>query len=145
MEFSPRDFQQEAGLTVFYDTCNFFYLFVTGDGEGGRELRLLERRNLVFADPLGGAIPINRDGAVWLRARMDYGRLTFFYSTDGRDFHAVCGVLDATNLSDEAYKEMGDHGFTGTFVGMACQDLSGGADGETAYADFAYLDYSTMQ
>ena len=45
-------------------------------------------------------------------------------------------VFDATLLSDEMTLP-GDPGFTGAFVGMACQDMSG----QARPAHFAWFDY----
>jgi xylan 1,4-beta-xylosidase len=44
-------------------------------------------------------------------------------------------VLDASKLSDEYAS---DFSFTGAFVGMACQDLSG----RSAHADFDFFEYA---
>jgi xylan 1,4-beta-xylosidase len=62
---------------------------------------------------------------VWLRATVDSLTLQFSYSLNGEDFINIAGALDCSNLSDEAYSEIGHEGHTGTFIGVACQDLSG--------------------
>ena len=137
MEFSPRDFQDMAGLCVFYDTFNFFYLYLSSDGRGTNELRVLVRDNLRFYDPLGCGIPIGDIATVWLRVNVYELTLKFSYSLDGESFTGIGGVLDCSDLSDEAYSEIGHEGHTGTFIGMACQGLSGREN----YADFESFTY----
>ena len=140
LEFHPEDFQQMAGLTVFYDTFNFFYLYLSGDGQGERELRVLIRDNLQFRDPLMHGIPVGDTSVIWMRVNVDGLTLRFSYSTDGETFTDVCGTLDCSDLSDEAYFDIGHEGHTGTFIGMACQDLSG----RRLHADFESFCYRRL-
>lgn len=65
---------------------------------------------------------------------------------DNKDFFDPLngGMLDCSNLADEHYAAMGHEGHTGTFVGMACQDLSGCVEGEVCFADFAYMTYTEV-
>ena len=141
MEFAPTDFQKMAGLTVFYDTYNFFYLYKSYDDELGEVLRIIVRDSLKFYNPLGGAIQIPKSEKIWLRARIDNLTLKFYYSIDNKTYEQVGPELDCSNLSDEAYCDIDHEGHTGTFIGMACQDLTGGANNTRAYADFASFTY----
>ena len=78
-------------------------------------------------------------GAVYLRADVDAEKLRFFYSRDGKDWKQLGPVLDASILSDEYcthYPNPG-WGFTGAFVGLCCQDLTG----RKKHADFDYFEY----
>lgn len=70
----------------------------------------------------------------YLRVNVDYDRLRFSFSTDGFSWNKLSPVLDASTLSDE-YCVKGF--FTGAFVGLCCQDLSG----RRRPADFDYFDY----
>jgi xylan 1,4-beta-xylosidase len=55
---------------------------------------------------------------------------------DGGDWQAMPVTLDYSVVSDEGGK--GEHSsFTGAFVGMCCQDLSG----RDCPADFDYFEY----
>ena len=66
--------------------------------------------------------------------QIDHAALQFSFSLDGKNWTKIGPVLDATILSDEGVR--GEHSnFTGNFVGMAAQDLSG--QGKTA--DFSYF------
>ncbi len=142
MEFVPTSFQHMAGLVVMYDTYNFFYLHVTGNDEGGADLHLIDRQNMTFHHALNGeGIGVDCQKPIWLRVNVDHARLQFSYATDGETFYPVGGELDGSYLADEAYSLMGHEGHTGTFVGMACQDLSGGHDGQVCFADFHFMSY----
>lgn len=142
MDFSPADYQHMAGLTVMYDSYNFFYLHVLGTDEGGRELRIIYRDNMDFFDPLDGeAVALPDSGSIWLSAEVDHTTLRFSYSVDGEHFTAIGGALDCSNLCDEHYAAMKHEGHTGTFVGMACQDLSGCVEGDVCFADFHLMAY----
>ena len=67
------------------------------------------------------SLPFHR-GKFFLRAVFDDCCLRFYWSSDGEGFHAIGPELDASMLADD----YGAHwGFTGTFVGLACQDLTG--------------------
>lgn len=137
MEFNPFTFQQMAGLTVFYDTFNFYYLYLSHYDENNNELRVLSRNNLIFNDHVVNKILIPKNKSIWLKCEINNYRLDFLYSLDGNNFINIVSNLDCSNLSDEAYSLIGHEGHTGTFIGMACQDLSG----NHLYADFEYFEY----
>ena len=86
--------------------------------------------------PLGSAfVTLGEAHRVFLRARIDHDRLTFSHSLDGEGWSRVCDDLDAGILSDDHGR---DWGFTGAFVGLACQDLTG----SRIAADFDFFEYS---
>ena len=79
------------------------------------------------------AIPAGR---IELRVEVDYERLRFAYRMGDESWNWLPELFDASILSDEATAP-GAPNFTGAFVGMACQDMSG-----TAHpADFDYFEY----
>lgn len=143
MEFSPKTRQQMAGLTVFYDTYNFFYLYMSRDEESdSNALRIVVRDSLDFYNPIqGGCVLIGQSERVWLRATINGCTLRFSYSLNGIDYDDIGGELDCSNLSDEAYGDIGHEGHTGTFVGMACQDLTGLKN----HADFESFAYKAIK
>jgi xylan 1,4-beta-xylosidase len=134
LEFSPTSFQQMAGLICCYDDQNFYYAFVSHDAKLGRCLGLLRSLNgsLQQAAPVVALAP----GRVVLAAELRGSELRFSYATDGAPLQPLGGVEDATTLSDE-HTTMGI-GFTGAFVGMCAQDLTG----RRLAADFDYFDYA---
>ena len=137
LEFEPKTFQQMAGLTVFYDTYNFYYLYMSTDEMGHNVLRMCVRDGLKFSNPINGAINIGKQSEIYLRASVENLKLNFYYSLDGITFLPAGGDLNIASLSDEAYGEIGHEGHTGTFIGMACQDLTGNHN----YADFEFIEY----
>ena len=143
MEFHPKNFQQMAGLTVMYDTYNFFYLYMSRGDDGDNVLRVFVRDSLKFYNPLMKGVSIGDCSTVWLRVRVEECALTYYYSLDGISFTPMCNALDCSNLSDEAYCDIGHEGHTGTFIGMCCQDIAG--TGERCYADFEFMSYKALK
>jgi xylan 1,4-beta-xylosidase len=136
VEFEPVIYKQLAGLICFYDNHNYYYLHVTHHEKYGRCLCLLAAVNNVYSEP-AGYIPL-ADSArrIHLRAEVDHDKLQFFYSTDEEEHYEPVGpILDASTLSDEACNE---GWFTGAFVGICCQDLTG----FRKHADFDYFEYN---
>jgi xylan 1,4-beta-xylosidase len=79
---------------------------------------------------------IPNKGNVHLRAEVDHHSLLFLFSTNGSTWTKLPVNLDYSIISDEAGK--GDSpSFTGAFVGMCCQDLTG----QQCVADFNYFEY----
>lgn len=135
LEFEPTSFKQLAGLICLYDTHNYYYLHVTYDEDLGRCISILAAVNNVYAAP-AGSVPLPAEAErIWLRAEVDRDKLQFSYSTEGEEAYQTFGpVLDASTLSDEACDE---GWFTGAFVGLCCQDLTG----FRKPADFDYFEY----
>jgi xylan 1,4-beta-xylosidase len=137
VDFEPEHFQQAAGLTCYYNSTKLHYLHVTAGDAGERQIQVLsvlpegEGRSLL-TDP----IPVG-PGPVELRVEVDHEALRFGYRMAGADtWQWLPETFDASILSDEATLQ-GLPNFTGTFVGMACQDMSGAG----RHADFAYFHY----
>lgn len=61
----------------------------------------------------------------------------FFYSLNGEEYQKIGGLLDATILSDDYFNKQGHIMFTGAFIGICCQELSG----QGKYADFDFFIY----
>ncbi len=136
MDFEPAHFQQAAGLVCYYGGSKFHYLHVTHDEEHGRHLRVMSALpDAAQADAFTDPVPLPA-GPIHLRVEVDYERLRFAWSLDGRDWTWLPQTFDASILSDEATSP-GAPNFTGAFVGMACQDMSGAIKP----ADFDWFDY----
>jgi xylan 1,4-beta-xylosidase len=137
LDFSPRHFQQAAGLVCYYGASKFHYLFVSRDETHGRHVQVMSALpDGAQADAFTAPIPLPDEGLVHLRVEVDFERLRFAFSLDGEAWTWLPQVFDASILSDEATSP-GAPNFTGAFVGMACQDLSGAA----APADFDGFGY----
>jgi xylan 1,4-beta-xylosidase len=143
IEFAPTNFQQMAGIIAWYNSHKFHYLHVTHDEYIGRQLSLMScqgDQSLALTYPETAIVALPSDGPVWLRCTVKMTELQFSYSLDNDCWTKVGPALDASILSDEAGKT--EHGnFTGAFVGMACQDITGTA----LPADFEYFSYRETQ
>ena len=72
-----------------------------------------------------------------MKAEIHQHLLQFFYATEEGKWQTIGEQIDIGHLSDDdaAYIR-----FTGTFVGMAAQDLSG----QQKHADFDYFHYKVL-
>ncbi|AQQ66824.1 glycoside hydrolase 43 family protein [Microbulbifer agarilyticus] len=143
VEFAPENYQQMAGLVCYYNAHKFHYLYISHSEEHGRHLAIMSclgdpSEALHF--PLSGTeeevISIPEGTPIHLRSDVNEAELTFYWSADGENWQAVGASLDHSIVSDEAGKGEGAS-FTGAFVGMCCQDISG----TSKPADFAYFKY----
>jgi xylan 1,4-beta-xylosidase len=135
LEFEPEHYQQSAGLICYYNGGKFHYLYVSHDETIGRHIRVMSALpDGMAADAFTAPVPLP-DGPVTLRVEVDEERLRFAFRTSS-DWHWLPEVLDTSILSDEAAAP-GTPNFTGTFVGMACQDTAGTA----RPADFDWFEY----
>ncbi|CAL4867019.1 Beta-xylosidase [Asticcacaulis sp. MM231] len=140
LEYEPRNFQQSAGLVVYYNAAKYHYCCVTYDEGVGRHVRLMScvpEAEGMRADPV--LYPL-APGPVEVVARVENERLRFGFRQEDNDAWTWFGqVLDMSQLSDEAGPQDLPN-FTGTFVGMACQDVSG----EGLPADFDGFSYQAQ-
>lgn len=136
LEFAPRHFQQAAGLVAWYNAAKFHYLHVSHDEESGRHLRVMSALpDSPQADAFTAPVPLP-EGPIELRVEVDYERLRFAWRPPAGAWHWLAEQFDASILSDEA-SAPGLPNFTGAFVGMACQDMSGAG----LHADFDWFAY----
>ncbi|WP_459171093.1 beta-xylosidase family glycoside hydrolase, partial [Streptomyces scabiei] len=139
--FAPRTPDHLAGLTAYYNTRNWHYLYVTAEDDGSPALRVLScEAGKPTAHP--SRVPLEAGRPVLLRAEFDGPDLHFSYDAGSGGLHAPGPCLDATVLSDEHADEFHDGqlrvlGFTGAMVGLWVQDL----DGAGVHADFAHATY----
>jgi xylan 1,4-beta-xylosidase len=137
LEFEPAHFQQTAGLICYYNGRKFHYLQISRDEERGKHLRCVSALpDGPQADAFTDMIAIPEALPIDLRAEIDEERLRFGYRVGTTDWIWLPQIFDASILSDEA-GALELPNFTGAFVGMACQDLSGAA----LPADFAFFEY----
>lgn len=132
LEFEPDVFKQMAGLVVLYDTDNYFYLHISRDEECGKCITLLKAENKKY-EYLTEYIPIPENVPIILKAVMQNGYLNFYYQLQDAEWVKLAEGLDGSFLSDEACTE---GWFTGSVVGICCQDLTGFGK----YADFDWFE-----
>jgi xylan 1,4-beta-xylosidase len=125
IEFEPVKFQQIAGLVCYYNGSKYHYLHISYDDILGKYLRVMSSLpDLAQPDAFSEPIPIPSGIPVHLRVEVDEERLLFAYRLEGSDWQWLPGHFDASILSDEA-GPVWNPNFTGAFVGMCCQDLTG--------------------
>lgn len=139
MEFEPEHFQQLAGLVCYYNSAKFHYLYVSHDDSLGKHLRVMScAPDSMQADAFTPPIAIPTGKPIHLRVEVDFERMHFAYRIDGihAEWQWLPQQFDASILSDECLAPGQAH-FTGAFVGMACQDMSGTGN----HADFDAFEY----
>lgn len=133
--FEPEHFNQMAGLVLYYDESDHFYLRVSHSEEHGKHIALITTKQGQY-DELDGAVVVAEGwDNCYLKVSLFFDRVQFSCSKDGEAWTFVGSELDLGQLSDE-YE--GKLGFTGTMVGLCAQDLSG----TKKHADFDYLRYT---
>ena len=141
MEFFPDSFQQMAGLVAYYNTAHWYYLHVMGSEDGRKKyLQILECDNFNTKESLENPIEIKHYATIELKVHFHYASLQFYFRLDGTDWVEVGPVLDGSKLSDDYVREGSDRyrpAFTGAFVGLCCQDLTG----VRKHADFNWFEY----
>lgn len=137
MEFEPRHYQQMAGLICYYNSAKYHYCFITRDETRGKVLQVLScLPDQLQADQMSVSVTVPENVPIELRAEVDEERMYIGYRWLQRDWRWFPQTFDASILSDEATAP-GLPNFTGAFVGMACQDMSGTA----LHADFDFFEY----
>jgi xylan 1,4-beta-xylosidase len=135
LDFSPANFNQMAGLILWYDTGSHYYLRVTHDESRGKILGIVTADEGVRDEIADAEMEIDDWKRCYLRAELDHASLQFSASADGEAWQRLGPVLDASKLSDDYGSNLR---FTGAFAGLCVQDLNG----TRIAADF---DYFTMK
>ncbi len=137
IEFQPDTFQQMAGLIVYYDTDDHVYLRVTHHEELGTCLGIIETKHGKYDELLQTDVSIPEGSSCKLKATIDHQWLQFAYSLDGETWEEIGDKIEISHLSDDDADYIR---FTGTFVGLCAQDLSGQA--KPSY--FKYFNYQEL-
>ncbi|KAF1295208.1 beta-xylosidase [Enterococcus sp. JM4C] len=141
VEFEPDNFQQMAGITCFYNTKNWISLYISHDDVLGRVIDIMQCEGQVMDWPLKkNKIPLD-DGPIYMKVVVTPDKLSFYFSQDNQDWIKINKEVDTYKLSDDyiAKPFTGSVGsaFTGSFIGLHCNDLSGGRKS----ADFKFFNY----
>jgi xylan 1,4-beta-xylosidase len=137
VDFEPRHFQQMAGLICYYNGSKFHYLHVSTDDLAGKHVRVMSALpDQPQTDAFSAPVPIAPNAPIELRVEVDYERLRFGFRVGDEGWTWIPQQFDASILSDEATAP-GLPNFTGAFVGVACQDMSGAG----CPADFDWFEY----
>ncbi|KFI59609.1 glycoside hydrolase family 43 protein [Bifidobacterium gallicum] len=144
VEFQPNWYTQMAGLTNYYSSMLWSWIYVTWDDQHDcRTINIAQCDNYVTTVLLPeGSVSVPEDcERVWFRTRVRTGRYTYDYSFDGENWQETGVWLDAKLLSDDYAADRYWGFFTGAFVGLACVDM-------TRYgrqARFTEFDYQAVE
>lgn len=144
LEFAPEYFQQMAGLVCYYNTSHYHYLHVTSNDDGSKKrINIITCDRYVTIEPLTDMVDVSNIKRIFLKADFDGAALQFFYGTKAHEWIKIGPILDGSILSDDYVRDSANRyrpAFTGAFVGMACQDLTGGL----SHADFDWFEYKEI-
>ncbi len=133
MRFNPRHLNHIAGILVYYNYDNNYYLKMSRD-ENGKFIAVTSSVNKEIKDTPPIIVPEEVD-VIYLKAVIRIEELIYYYSFDKVNYLPIGEVLDMKNISDEHI--MGN-GFTGSMLGVNCCDTQG--DG--VFAEYMYFNYT---
>ena len=148
VEFEPKTFQQIAGIVCYYNTNHFHYLNISGNDNGSKKLlNIISCDKFVTTESLEEPLDITGHSRIYLRADFNKAQLQFYFAFENEgiapsknDWQKIGNVLDGSILSDDYVQDAQNRyrpAFTGAFVGMCVQDLTGGK----IHADFDWWEY----
>lgn len=145
LDFSPENFQQMAGLVCYYNTYHFHYLHLTTHDNGLTHcLNIITCDKHRFSEPLAEPITVKKGEMIQMKVHFNRSDIQFYYRTNGDTWQPIGPVLDGSILSDDYVRDEQNRyrpAFTGAFVGLCCQDLSGGQ----MPADFDWFQYKEIE
>lgn len=144
LEFEPENFQHLAGLICYYNTSHYFYLYVS-QYENKKILNIISCDKYQTKEPLAEPINITGNKKIYMKVDFNGNELQFYYAFYEGEWQAIGDKLDGSILSDD-YIQFDLSGrycpaFTGAFVGVCCQDLTG----HKKYADFDWFEYKELK
>ncbi len=137
VEFSPNTFMQKAGLICRFDEMDLFYLHVTYDEKYQKVIQIIQHDQGEYDELLELPVPVEQDQPIYFKVVILGEWLQFYYRVASSEWKEIGPALPFGNLGDEYGGKLG---FTGAFVGVCCQDLSG----QNVYADFDYFEYKNL-
>lgn len=142
MAYSPKTFQQFAGLVCYYNTQNWTCIQMTWNETCGRAIDVvstdLGKTVSVYGEH---PVPVPKDAEyVYFKVEVRGISYQYCYSFDGENWEKTPFVFDSSKLSDEYIKAVYDAAFTGAFVGMMSVD----GLGTGIPADFDYFIYREL-
>jgi len=148
VEFEPETFQQMAGIVCYYNTSHFHYLNIFGNDDGSKKLlNIISCDKFVTTESLETPIDITGHSRVYLKADFNRKKLQFYFASEisgdepqEDEWQKIGDILDGSILSDDYVQDAENRyrpAFTGAFVGMCVQDLTG----QKMHADFDWWKY----
>nr|WP_283808982.1 hypothetical protein [Vagococcus allomyrinae] len=137
MEFDPENFQQMAGLVLFYDTDNWHYLQVSYDENLQSKVIQVESNSISHFSYRSERIEISSNRPIHLSVEVERNGAQFYYRVADEEKQVIGEVVEADHLSDDFIKANGKLAFTGAMVGICAQDLYD----HRSFADFNFFNY----
>jgi len=125
LSFSPTHFQQMAGMVLYYNTRHYIYMYVRYDEtQSCRVLNVLICDNNRYTDLLETPILLKNEVDVHLRFQVDDSQLKVAYAQEKNHWIPLPDAIDCSICSDEYVCQKEDYkaAFTGSFIGLCCQD-----------------------
>ncbi|WP_342479969.1 glycoside hydrolase family 43 protein [Paenibacillus sp. FSL L8-0340] len=138
MEFKPVSMMEMAGLVLYYDDSDYYYLRVTADEIRGVSLGVVLCRAGKYDEISSMQISVKGWERYYLKAEINRRDIVFYASPDGEAWTAMCTPLDFGTLSDEYGGKLG---FTGSYAGVCAQDL----DQQSKKAYFDFFEYKALE
>lgn len=143
VDFHPESPMHMAGLVVYYDNSNYYFLKISRDDNGDKTVQVCASVAGEYREPggsgqAGDTARIESDAPLYLRVTLDTQWYQFSYSADGRHWANIGPRLNSTPLSDEYGNLI--FKFTGSMVGIFACDVSEGG----IHADFAHFKYQPL-
>ena len=141
--FEPDHFQQMAGVVCYYNTGHHLYIHCAGEEDVDKKVIEVNAMVNFELKRLIEPIQINQSDELKIRVHWQQDKIKASYQLNDSDFLDLDFTFGAHVLSDDFVREGGQRyrpAFTGSMIGIACQDLSG----EGKSAAFNYLKYTEL-
>jgi xylan 1,4-beta-xylosidase len=143
VSFKADSFQQMAGLVCYYNTYHYHYLYLSVDDNDNRVLNIISCDKHLMIEPLDNPVSIPDEGSIRLKVEYMGEKLQFYYALEDGHWQPVGNSLDSSILSDDYVRNDAvryEAAFTGTFIGICCQDL----EGQQRPAEFHNFTYKSL-
>jgi len=143
MQYDPEHFQQMAGLVCYYNTAHYFYLYISSSTGAGLEANIIMCDNYESSELLDSPVSIKSAKTLHLKIEWKRSMIDFFLMNERNEWQLLASTNKGYILSDDYVRDGSERyrpAFTGSFVGIACQDLSGNQ--KPAY--FSKLTYTAL-
>ncbi len=143
LDYQPKHYQQMAGLVMYYNTYHWHYMHVTVGGDGNRVLQITTCDKYNTVESLDSPIQLSKSNDIVLRADWHTDSIQCYFQDGSKEWIPIGDPLDGSILSDDYVRDDSNRyrpAFTGAFVGMCCQDLTG----QRLHADFKVFIYENL-
>ncbi|WP_125606303.1 glycoside hydrolase family 43 protein [Lapidilactobacillus bayanensis] len=131
LNFTPKTFNEFAGIMLFLTNEKFIYLYVTYDEQLGTVLRLMKYDQDQFQlEPQ--KVTINKTPLQLRIVGHGLSCAMYYKNPNEQDWHVFKEAIDTRFLSG---------GFTGNFIGISVTNLN---QTNASYADFDYFNYRVL-